>query len=1360
MLAPRSAVRSGFSRTARCLPRSSTLAVPRASKLAIVPTTKPNPLAGDQPMYVDKSCQPCKVLGGSQAESRVPALWSTHKAVRARREALGLSQKDLADRLGVTKSLLSHIESGKRQPTDVQISTLSDVLGLPGDLLVLGSGRLPEDVQNAFEASAADAVAAVRQRTEAHAVAYPKSPGAVPLPKTSARPKREGPLPERLNVRKTSSSYRAHSYHTKMPPEAIRPFIAAFTHPGELVFDPFCGSGMTGLGALSEGRHAMLSDVSPAAVHIARNYTSPCDPDAFAAAVGAVEKAMAPTIAWLYRPIGSDHVVEYTTWSDVHRCASCRSPMLYWEAVQRSRGTHGRRIACPHCGSEHRKSDLEWLGEQPVQSHTSLGSNRIDSHAPTRAELALIEEMNNSPIPYWTPAVEFGADREMWRAAHRAMRIHDVNGFFTRRNLHALAALRHTIIGAAEGRVREALLFAFTATVNRASRRYQWNAKRPTNVMTGTLYISSLRYEWNVWSLFRRKAADILRHYRSLPTVDVSVEVFQRSAAELDCLPDRSVDMVFMDPPFGSNIFYADSSLLWEAWLGELTDPVSEIVVNKHRAPAVGGKTIEHYGDLMRQSFGHAARVLKPDGRAVLAFSNSNDRVWEAIQAALSDAGLDTESAHLLDKGQPSIKGVKGVSGKERVTTLDLVLCLKRRKDTVRKAVPFPPPTTLVDEVIRSTLAENIPCDGCRLDEVYSAVVHALVGSNYSVAGITMPGIADRCADLGAVETGGRWMLPGTRGGSSQPDFVSGYLDDPTIPLPGVGSAPPDRSMDHQRVVGGRNSTFYLAHSYHTKVPPEAIEPFLRYYTEPGDVVLDPFCGSGMTGVAAALCGRSAILNDLSPAAVHLAWNHTRPCEVQALVDGFAAVESRVADRLGDLYRTTHTDGEPAYIHWTLWSTRHPCPACAHEFLLWDVMDRRVGRLGSSINCPRCARELRRSSLKNLGSEPAWIAYATVDGKRFEKIPDDQDRRLALELRKDRIAAWYPTTPLAADREMYIRCALQRHGVGSIPDFYTARNLEALALLWDAIEAMPDGRIRRALAFAFTNTAWHGTRMRRFNARGGQRPLTGTLYIPQLSAEANVLEVMRNKINQLQRYYRNYRPHGAPLPAVMLGSATDLDGIPAGSIDYVFTDPPFGSNIFYADCNLIWESWLGRLTDTAREAVVNRSLPPAKGGKSLETYAEFMGAAMREASRVLKPGGWATVVFHSTNGDVWQAIRDAAVDAGFAFHEATSLDRRQQSHKGYKGRSGSEDVAHFDVVFNLRKPTRPVEQIQPRPQGGVDLAALVATIVCDPEIARRGLQGVHAEVMRRLASNGSAVFVDYADVRGEWDRIKDSVAER
>ena len=45
-----------------------------------------------------------------------------------------------------------------------------------------------------------------------------------------------------------------------------------------------------------------------------------------------------------------------------------------------------------------------------------------------------------------------------------------------------------------------------------------------------------------------------------------------------------------------------------------------------------------------------------------------------------------------------------------------------------------------------------------------------------------------------------------------------------------------------------------MAHIYHTKVPHKAILRYILHYTRPGDVVLDGFCGLGMTGVTATPC--------------------------------------------------------------------------------------------------------------------------------------------------------------------------------------------------------------------------------------------------------------------------------------------------------------------------------------------------------------------------------------------------------------------------------------------------------------------------------------------------------------------------
>jgi hypothetical protein len=187
------------------------------------------------------------------------------------------------------------------------------------------------------------------------------------------------------------------------------------------------------------------------------------------------------------------------------------------------------------------------------------------------------------------------------------------------------------------------------------------------------------------------------------------------------------------------------------------------------------------------------------------------------------------------------------------------------------------------------------------------------------------------------------------------------------------------------------------------------------------------------------------------------------------------------------------------------------------------------------------------------------------------------------------------------------------------------------------------------------------------------------------------------------------------------------------------------------------------MTNASEEAVINRSLPQDRGGKSIDDYSQLMSGSMREVYRVLKPGGWATVVFHNTDAEVWEVIRDAAANAGFAFHEASSLDRQQQSHKGYKGKAGAEDVAHFDVVFHLRKPLsekpksrekeKRLASSGPTPEASQHLLRLVRDVAKDNAVVSRGLQGIHAEVMRRLASKGTAAFVSYAQVREAWKTI-------
>lgn len=66
-----------------------------------------------------------------------------------------------------------------------------------------------------------------------------------------------------------------------------------------------------------------------------------------------------------------------------------------------------------------------------------------------------------------------------------------------------------------------------------------------------------------------------------------------------------------------------------------------------------------------------------------------------------------------------------------------------------------------------------------------------------------------------------------------------------------------------------------MAHAYHTKVPHPAIMRYILHYTQPGDIVFDGFCGTGMTGVAAQLCGSKSDVDALGEKGVKVGVRHS-----------------------------------------------------------------------------------------------------------------------------------------------------------------------------------------------------------------------------------------------------------------------------------------------------------------------------------------------------------------------------------------------------------------------------------------------------------------------------------------------------
>ena len=178
---------------------------------------------------------------------------------------------------------------------------------------------------------------------------------------------------------KNDAIYNAHSYHTKVPYKAIMRYILHYTNPGDIVFDGFCGTGMTGVAANLCGsksevdalkqkgakvgvRHSICSDLSPIATLIAASYTLPFDAKEFEYKANAILNQVEAELGWMYETEinGIKTKVNYTIWSDVFICTSCGKEIVLWkESVDLNNNNIKEKFPCPHCGYECSKKNME-----------------------------------------------------------------------------------------------------------------------------------------------------------------------------------------------------------------------------------------------------------------------------------------------------------------------------------------------------------------------------------------------------------------------------------------------------------------------------------------------------------------------------------------------------------------------------------------------------------------------------------------------------------------------------------------------------------------------------------------------------------------------------------------------------------------------------------------------------------------------------------------------------------------------------------------------------------------------------------------------------------------------------------------
>jgi len=533
----------------------------------------------------------------------------------------------------------------------------------------------------------------------------------------------------------------------------------------------------------------------------------------------------------------------------------------------------------------------------------------------------------------------------------------------------------------------------------------------------------------------------------------------------------------------------------------------------------------------------------------------------------------------------------------------------------------------------------------------------------------------------------------------------------------------------------GKKDPIYTAHGYHTKVPHKAIMRYLLHYTDPGDVVFDGFCGTGMTGVAAQLCGsrtevaslgygitedggvyektggkgkdvfaqvgrRRAVLNDLSPAAAFIAGNYCSPIDSEDFAREAKRILTAVQDEVGWMYETLHEDGKTkGRIDYTVWSDVFACGECAGEIVFVDeALDRETGKIIEPFPCPHCAADCTKNNLdlqyesqmdnvlgKSMSMpkrKPVFINY-TVRGKKYEKKPDAADLDVIARAARMPMPAEMPILEMP---EMQMRRVgrMQPANISYIHQFFLPRAAQTLCVLWREASAIVDERLKQKALFFVEQAIWGMSLLNRYSPSHfsqTNRALSGVFYIASQISEVSPWYNLTGKSNRLKSTFANFRP------SVGVCSVTngDLASIPLAenSIDYIFTDPPFGENIYYSDLNILVESWHKVRTAPTNEVIVDRVKE-----KTLLDYQRLMQDCFKLYYKVLKPGRWMTVEFHNSKNSVWNAIQEGLEHAGFVVADVRTLDKKQGSFQQVV----SGNTVKRDLIISAYKPNGGLEK--------------------------------------------------------------------
>lgn len=406
----------------------------------------------------------------------------------------------------------------------------------------------------------------------------------------------------------------------------------------------------------------------------------------------------------------------------------------------------------------------------------------------------------------------------------------------------------------------------------------------------------------------------------------------------------------------------------------------------------------------------------------------------------------------------------------------------------------------------------------------------------------------------------------------------------------------------------------YEMHKYWGKKPSKDLKNLLERFTHEGDIVLDPFAGYGVFCCEALILNRNVISNDLNP----------------------------IANFINKQLLNKDVKLELVQKQWKKIKTEFQ--SFNYEWFKWEYEGESVeliSILRSKDNIPLKAKFKKRNTSKaiEISLEKNSVNQFVEKEKCFE------------------IKDWFPDEELIPNSRISAKIGMK------VSDLFTRRTLACHAKLLSLIEKYSSNQELDLFKFAFTSNLANCSRLvPPIISRGEMSQgawMTG-FYIGETYIENNVLHYFENRLNKaikgkIDYLYQfnndkvlNFNPIEYKNSYKILQNDVKQLEIKDESIDYIFTDPPYGDTVPYFEQSIIWNSWLKFKPDYSKEIVVSDS---KVRNKNISIFEEEINLAFAEIRRILKKGKFFSITYHSLSGLEWKAITNACIKNGFEMYD-------------------------------------------------------------------------------------------------------------